>query len=72
MTSRLRMIWRIKLFLARRDFDAFQIVVVSLIAEFSFPFSCYVFEINQYKSILKLNLRIIILLQKRTPNKFIA
>ena len=29
--------------------DSFQIVAVSSIAEFSFPFCCFVFDINQLK-----------------------
>ena len=30
-------------------FDGFQIVAVSFIAEFSFPFCCFVFDMNQFK-----------------------
>ena len=44
------------------------LMAVSLIATFSFPFGCFVVDINQ----LKLNVLIIMQLRKRTPNKFIA
>ena len=48
-------------------FDSFQIVAVSFIAEFSYPFCCFVFDINQFKFEGHYAKE-----RKRTPNKCIA
>ena len=62
-TSLVSIDWSSVLLASRVYCDGFQIVAVSFIAEFSYQFCCFVFDINQLKLCGSL------LLRKRTPNK---